>query len=72
MTDDHESLGSIAYAKWIEWVLEQPETWPMVTWGLLKRRASRAVPGQERDTWLAALDVVLGTQERSDQEEPSP
>jgi hypothetical protein len=35
----------------------------------LKRRASRAVPGVVRDAWLAAADVVAGTQERSDEKE---
>ena len=29
----------------------------------LKRRADRAVPGVERDTWMAAAAVVAGTQE---------
>ena len=33
----------------------------------LKRRADRAVPGVERDTWLAAAAVVAG-QERGDEE----
>ena len=37
----------------------------------LKRRADRAVPGVERDAWLAAAAVVAG-QEHSDEKEPHP
>ena len=37
----------------------------------LKRRADRAVPGVERDAWMAAAAVVAGVQERGDGEEPS-
>ena len=34
----------------------------------LRRRADRAVPGVERDTWIAAAAVVAGIQERGGEE----
>ena len=42
--------------------------------GQLRSRRDRATPGVERDTWIAALAVVLGGagQERSDEKEPQP